>query len=377
MIEVGTAVDRDGWVAMELAPRGDQIQNFHTGPLVALTGRSSKAGMRGTILRILWKGLLTKTRIGELEAVADRFLGRSVHARARQVVEGYWTSSQDEDLYFLAEPGGQRVRAIHRDRLEADTQAWAVLNQVSRSALDAGVLVELVRSDPRASLEAEWAELRRALDLVITPEPAPPVQVSATDPTVIIQTDPAEARRATLLALNWPSSIEVGQRAGSRSPGQWTKARRDGKQLLGVWDVAAGTYRHPDFQFDPDGQVKAEVKRLLAAMAEHPRWTAENDPNGWRRTYWLYQPRRDLSKRAVAYEVLKQQGGTAALSGSPEASGALMDELLAAGRSPEDQLPRTPAEVFLDNPEFVIALARKAAREARPDMDVEAAAHGA
>ncbi|MEY2161282.1 hypothetical protein [Rhodanobacter sp. FW106-PBR-LB-2-11] len=366
------AAERESWVAMEVAARGGV--SYDRGALDELTGGAEVP--ESTTMRVLWRaGRLTSAVIQQLQGIADRLVTRNVHAHARRVIEGYWDINPSaRHLYFVYERQGRRVRAVPSQDYEAHALAWAEMHLPERPADETGVLIELLRSRTDEPLAVVWQGLRDTLDrdVVITP---PPVEVatSVSGPTVVIQTDPAEARRASLLALGWPTSAEVAARAGSqsRNPGQWAKDKRDAGQLLGVWDGAARTFRHPDFQFERDGRLRSEVKTLLAALGEHPDWTAEADANGWRRAYWLYQPFRSLSRAALAFAGTYPDGQGSALQDDPEGAFDSLRTLREAYADPEAQRARTPAEVFAEDPAAVIALAKKAAAAARPDTDAE------
>jgi hypothetical protein len=366
------ALDNE-WVVMQVRPHS--AANYRTGALRDLAGAPAPLGSR-VAMRLLYRAELTDVLMSQLRGLADRVVARNIHATSRKVVEGYWEAKNDSSLYFLFERG-QRLRALPPGDAERVANAWAELVTAEQTPLDAGVLVEFLRADPDLPLDQAWSELRETLDQILTPVPAPPVQASVTEPSVIIQTAPAEARRLTLLALNWPTSTDVGQRAGSTAsnPGQWAKDARDAGRLLGVWDQAQRTFRHPDFQFTADGTPRPEVRELLAAMAEHPDWTREADANGWRRTYWLYQPFRSLSRRALGFANGKQLGADDLEGVDPDAALERIDQWLTAV-APEDTLARTPAEVFAEDPHAVIAHARQAAAAARPDMDAEGRPYG-
>jgi hypothetical protein len=106
---------------------------------------------------------------------------------------------------------------------------------------------------------------------------------------------PAEATvvlREKLLARCWPTSIDVDHRSGGcfANNGQWAADRRDAGELLGVLSASERTYRHPDFQFDKQGQIRPKVKALLSALALREEFhnTKDQDKSGWRRTFWLY-----------------------------------------------------------------------------------------
>ncbi|WP_019467552.1 hypothetical protein [Dyella japonica] len=367
---VAERAQRASWVAMEVAAHGGV--SYNRGPLESLTGGGRRP--ESTTLRVLWRaGSLTKAVISQLDRIADHLVTRNVHAHARRVIEGYWSTHPSKPhLYFLYERNGQRVSAVPVQDREETALSWAELHLPDHATAETGVLIELLRSRSPERLEAVWEELRHTLDLALTP-PAAEMQVTTTDPTVVIQTDPAEARRARLLALGWPTSAEVAARVGSqsRNAGQWAKDKRDAGQLLGVWDATVRTFRHPDFQFEADGQLRPEVKDLLAALADHPDWTSETDTNGWRRAYWLYQPFRSLSRAALAFATLHPEGQGSALNDSPEGALEYLQSLREAYATPEDQRARTPAEVFVEQPAAVIAHARQAAAAALPGFDAE------
>lgn len=135
----------------------------------------------------------------------------------------------------------------------------------------------------------------------------------------------AAARRDELLALGWPTSAEVGQANNSQTadPALWAKTKRDAGELLGVWDPANKAWRHPSFQFGTDGTLRPRIHELLAALAETPEYGQEADPTGWRRAFWLYS----------------------SISPPIGAGGTL----------------RTKADVFVEDPDWVIQLAHELA----------------
>jgi hypothetical protein len=119
--------------------------------------------------------------------------------------------------------------------------------------------------------------------------------------------------RDELLEKGWPDNHRVAGLAGKASgPEATTYAIRAqaSDDLLGVWSAPRHCFLYPDFQFDRSGAIRRDVAGLLAVM---PR---EDDRGGWRRTFWLYSPH------------------------------ALLDD-------------RTPAEIFIDDPTRVIAVARE------------------
>lgn len=121
------------------------------------------------------------------------------------------------------------------------------------------------------------------------------------------QLNPAEARRASSLAKDWPTANEIAARLGiSSSDGsQRAKEKRDEGKLLGVWCEQERTFRYPDFQFDQVGQLRPEVGQLLTTMAKKPGCPITEDPSGWQRTFWLYPPLRSLSRRVIAFRTGK------------------------------------------------------------------------
>lgn len=133
----------------------------------------------------------------------------------------------------------------------------------------------------------------------------------------------AVAAQEELLARGWPTPAEVGRANGSQldDPARWAKNKCDAGELLGVWSPAENMWRYPDFQFLPNGCLNPRVKELLNALELHPDFKADKDRDGWHRAFWLH-------------------GATRGLAG-PDGS------------------PRIAAEVFLEDPDAVIALAIK------------------
>ncbi|MEY2117150.1 hypothetical protein [Rhodanobacter sp. FW106-PBR-R2A-1-13] len=363
------AATQDRWVSVQIAP--PEVFNYRTGTLSDLAGVPAPGGSR-VAMRLLHRAdALTDSLIDQFRSLANTVVARSIHSASRKVVAGYWDAKSDTSLYFLIQPD-HRLSVVPFDDAKNLTKAWDKLLNTRQTPHDADWLVEFLRNDPLVPLDEAWAELRGTLDLVLTPEPPPPIQTSASEPTVTIQTAPGEARRLAQLMLVWPTSTEVGQRAGSSAinAGQWARDARDAGRLFGVWDQALRTFRHPTFQFAADGTLKAEVRTLLAAMAEHPDWTRTEDANGWRRAYWLYQPFRSLSRRALDFAAAHPSGQGNALHDSPGGALDMIDHWLGHG-APEDSLARTPAEVFAENPQAVINFAQRTAAAASPDTDVE------
>jgi len=118
--------------------------------------------------------------------------------------------------------------------------------------------------------------------------------------------------RNELLEKGWPDDQGVAELAKARGPEATTYAIRAQASgyLLGVWSAPRHCFFYPDFQFDRSGAIRKDVAGLLAVLP------SEDDRGGWRRTFWLYSPH------------------------------ALLDD-------------RTPAEIFIDDPTRVIAVARE------------------
>ena len=176
------------------------------------------------------------------------------------------------------------------------------------------------------------------------------------------------ARKHSLLALHWPTAAELHHEPAC-SPADraaWATEQQKAGKLFGVWDDVAGLFRYPTFQFGSEGCIYPRLPALLVALAEHPDRAAESDESGWRRAYWLYQPDRTLSRNA-----LSNQDNRLICGLSEERTWEVLDALMKNDESPSDRKGRTPAEVFAEYPDAVIALALRSARMASPDADAE------
>lgn len=115
-----------------------------------------------------------------------------------------------------------------------------------------------------------------------------------------------------LLEKGWPDDRRVAELVGEvtcPSVATYAAQARASGALLGVWCGTRHCFVHPDFQFNSSGDVRKEVAELLPVLL------SEDDRGGWRRAFWLYSPH------------------------------ALLEE-------------RAPAEIFMDDPTRVIAVAR-------------------
>lgn len=186
-------------------------------------------------------------------------------------------------------------------------------------------MFSIQRTDLNVSLTDLWGRFREALGVVAEDPPIAPRHAPA-DGRPQFSVRAAMSLRDEFIARGWPTSAEVGRANGSASatnPAQWASSRRDAGALLGAWSAKERTFRHPDFQFDPEGHLKPAVKELLAALATHADLTAKADKTGWRRVFWLY--------------------GAVSAFGDTRGN------------------PRSAAEEFASDPEAVIAFARKEA----------------
>lgn len=118
--------------------------------------------------------------------------------------------------------------------------------------------------------------------------------------------------RDELLKKGWPDDRGVAELVKAPGPEAKTYAIRAqaSAELLGAWCAPRHCFLYPDFQFHRSGAIRKDVAGLLAVLP------SEDDRGGWRRTFWLYSPH------------------------------PLLDD-------------RTPAEIFIDDPTRVIAVARE------------------
>lgn len=140
----------------------------------------------------------------------------------------------------------------------------------------------------------------------------------------------------------WPTSETINRLMSALSSSECRTAAanaRTAEELLGAWSEVDREFYHPIFQFAPDGSVHPRFPGLLKALSRNPALSHSEDPSGWGRLGWMYQPRRSLSELSLAE--------WASSSGISEQEGEL------------DTRARTPAEVFQVAPGAVIALANE------------------
>jgi len=173
-----------------------------------------------------------------------------------------------------------------------------------------------------------------------------------------------EAAREAFLDRNWPASEDLSPNWGAsgEARSKLTSKLRSEKRLFGVWSPRRGTYIHPIFQFlneNPASQasILPELPALLEALEEIPGFSdsemdvAGGDPGRWRRLFWLYGLRDELSERSLAMAAAIQRGI------SPLEALSLFDS--------KSEAPRAPADMFSEAPNAVVALARQDAAEDR------------
>ena len=166
--------------------------------------------------------------------------------------------------------------------------------------------------------------------------------------------DESASLKDRLLANHTLSAAEAARRLGARAEDatSWASRKRRADELFGVWSSQDRTFVHPDFQFG-DRITDAHRRTLFKTLRTRVGFNASaEDKGGWARAFWLYQPNATLSKAALAAQGIDM---------SDPVTGALILNFVS------DE-PRTPAEVFGESPEDVIALAKDlAAREASRD----------
>ncbi len=119
-------------------------------------------------------------------------------------------------------------------------------------------------------------------------------------------TDFARKRRDELLQTEkWLTAAEVHERLGGDpgAPGANNRASRlrRARELLGVWE--SGRYLYPIFQFHADsegGQLIPAIAELLRVLPDD-----QEDPSGWRRAFWLFQPHAGLEKAQRPADVFR------------------------------------------------------------------------
>lgn len=162
-------------------------------------------------------------------------------------------------------------------------------------------------------------------------------------------TNAPRSRKDLILAEHVVSAQEAARRIGSPTEDAvaWACSKRKRDELFGVWSQTDQVFMHPNFQFGGKA-THAQLKELLTVLRTRVGFDPLNaDKGGWARAYWLYQPDARLSQQALAASDLDMR--------DPVAAVAILTRISDA--------PRTPAEVFLERPEVVIALVKELAAQ--------------
>jgi hypothetical protein len=160
------------------------------------------------------------------------------------------------------------------------------------------------------------------------------------------------SREEQIIAEHVVTAQEAARRLGSptEDAAAWACSKRKRDELFGVWSQTDQSFVHPDFQFGGKA-TPAQLKELLTALRTRVGFDPlVADKGGWARAYWLYQPDARLSQQALAASDLDMR--------DPVAAAAILATISDA--------PRTPAKVFLERPEAVIALVEELAAQQPP-----------
>jgi hypothetical protein len=128
----------------------------------------------------------------------------------------------------------------------------------------------------------------------------------------------------------------------------WVSHACERGSLLGIWSNTEHVFKYPRFQFAP-GLAPGHLRELLMVLATRYGFDPLNeDPRGWRRALWLYQPNEELSEASLF------------------AKNLVYDDVVAAALevAKKPRIARSPAELMAREPEAVIAFARKLAARA-------------
>ena len=207
------------------------------------------------------------------------------------------------------------------------------------------VLVELTRGD----VETSTVRILEHLSKVFLNSFQAWHKVETTNAALPSPADAAAERRNHFLAAGWPSSMTVGKWLGGAEAAaeqRASRARAD-RKILGAWGGKGVGFVHPQFQFDSFGQPIPRLEELMDRLGELQSFAPDTDRGGWRRVFWLYQPRPSLSERSIAES----------RSTDPLAMDGNFDQF--------PDVARTPAEVFATDPEAVFQLIRMDAEAER------------
>lgn len=107
------------------------------------------------------------------------------------------------------------------------------------------------------------------------------------------ETPGSAARRRELYSV-WESETSVARRIPNLRA-----LLRDGR-ALSVWVREEGEYRCPDFQFDGQGQLIPQMKRVLDLLRGPNGLADANSQTGWLEVEWLHSPHALLNAKSPA-----------------------------------------------------------------------------
>lgn len=108
-----------------------------------------------------------------------------------------------------------------------------------------------------------------------------------------LETPGSAARRRELYSV-WESETSIARRISNLRA-----LLRDGR-ALSVWVREEGEYRCPDFQFDGQGQLISQMKRVLDLLRGPNGLAYANNLSGWQEVEWLYCPHALLNAKSPA-----------------------------------------------------------------------------
>lgn len=365
------------FLTLEDRPTVDPRETIKWGD-VALDALDGRPPLLHSGVRIFGFGEMTERRRLGLQASADRVAMELERDADTLLAEGgapliLGSFGQRQHVWMLFEHG-RPVRSVEEPQVVEIARAFQIFG--GPSPAEEAMFVEMTlnpeddpafaRADP-AAMKRMVARLRKAFHVSV--EPAVARGVPTSQPILRIGPSPAErvaAERDAFLDRGWPTAADLARNWGSQAANsaRFTSSLRREKKLFGVWSTRdGGTYVHPDFQFrDPTAATPKKalwprLPELLEALESIPGYSDDEndvdggDPGRWRRTFWLYQPREELSARSLGEAVARAQGRSP-LRAMRDATGM-------------SEAPRAPADVFGDHPDAVIALARKDAEDDR------------
>lgn len=246
--------------------------------------------------------------------------------------------------------------ALSHDFLSVDFDHWPAMPATHRVSMpsDLRILVEYVTADAatRESIDADWDQFAARLASYVDAN-MPRPEIHAAHHTQLPAASPSP-RDAILLASLTAADAARRSNTHAEDAASWASRERKAGRIFGVWSSQERAFVHPEFQFTGD-QVHPCLFELLRVLKHKAGFNpAISDKGGWARAYWLYQPRAELSARALAATKIDLDDPvTAALT--------LM--------MVSDDRPRSPAEAFAQEPQAVIELAQALADEGGPGND--------